>query len=151
EAVADNRFQSRHELKYSLRSLEMFAPWVNRIYLVTDQQTPEWLDTGARGLTVVDHREIFDDVDKLPVFNSNAIISQLHRIEGLSEHYIYLNDDVFFGRPCRPELFFTSGGIAKLFPSRNMRPLADPAKEVEPHFNITTNIRRMIQQEFGRA
>lgn len=151
EAVAENRFQNRHELMYSLRSLEMFAPWVNHIYLVTDQQVPAWLDTEAEGLTVVDHREIFDDVDKLPVFNSNAIISQLHRIKGLSEHYIYLNDDVFFGRPCLPELFFTSGGIAKLFPSRNLRPLADTSKEVEPHFNITTNIREMIRREFGRT
>lgn len=151
EATDTARFDSREELKYSLRSAELYAPWFRHIYLVTDRQVPDWLDVTAPGITVVDHAEIFDDPSKLPVFNSNAIISQLHRIPGLSEHYLYVNDDVFFGRPTDPSLFFTSGGIAKLFGSRNLRPFDLPSPDLEPHFNITTNIRAMIGREFGRS
>lgn len=151
ESTDAARFENREELRYSLRSAELYAPWFNHIYLVTDHQTPDWLDTTAPGLTVVDHTEIFEDPAKLPVFNSNAIISQLHRIPGLSEHYIYVNDDVFFGRPCTPAQFFTSGGVAKVFASRNLRPYDEPSSDVEPHFNITTNIRAMIERDFGCA
>jgi len=87
----------------------------------------------------------------LPVFNSSAIISQLHHIPDLAEHYLYLNDDVFFGRPVAPELFFTPAGRARVFPSRNARPFGDPDHEDEPHFNLTRNIRRLIDEEFGRT
>ena len=70
------------------------------------------------------------DPSVLPVFNSSAIITQLHHIDGLSEHYLYLNDDMFFGRDTRPEDFWFGSGIAKVFPSRVARefgPRASPA------------------------
>ncbi len=55
----------------------------------------------------------------------SAIITQLHHIEGLSEHYLYLNDDMFFGSDVRPEDFWHGSGIAKVFPSRQTRPFGD--------------------------
>jgi hypothetical protein len=96
-----SRFASRDELRYSLRSLEMYSGWVRRVFLVTDQQVPSWLRRDS--LTVVDHREIFGSTGRLPTFNSHAIESRLHRIPGLREHFLYLNDDVFFGRPVAPK------------------------------------------------
>ncbi|WP_413333817.1 stealth family protein [Brevibacterium sp. GP-SGM9] len=116
-SISESRFTSRDELKYSLRSLEYYASWARHIYIVTDRQIPAWLDTSHPKITVVDHREIFADPDVLPVFNSHAIESQLHHIEGLSDHYLYLNDDCFFLRPTEPGLFFTANGLAKHFPS----------------------------------
>lgn len=116
-AAAESRFTSRDELRYSLRSLEYYASWVRHIYIVTDGQVPAWLDASHARVTVVDHRDIFSDRGVLPVFNSHAIESQLHRIPGLSERYLYLNDDVFFLGPTDPELFFTGSGLAKHFPS----------------------------------
>ncbi|GAA4364865.1 stealth conserved region 3 domain-containing protein [Paeniglutamicibacter cryotolerans] len=104
------RYSSNDELKYSLRSVEAFLPWVNHIYLVMGQQPPVWLNTDHPGLTVVDHAEIFANTGNLPTFNSHAIEAQLHRIRELSEHFIYMNDDVFFGKPVSPSLFFTRGG-----------------------------------------
>lgn len=116
-ALAESRFTSRDELRYSLRSVEYYASWFRRIHLVTDGQVPAWLDTDHPRITVVDHRDIFTDPDALPVFNSHAIESQLHHIDGLSDRYVYLNDDVFFLRPTDPELFFEGNGIARFFPS----------------------------------
>lgn len=116
-ALAESRFTSRDELKYSLRSLEYYASWVNHIYIVTDDQTPEWLNTDHPKVSVVDHRDIFTDPTVLPVFNSHAIESQLHHIEGLCDRYVYLNDDCFFLRPTDPELFYSGNGVARHFPS----------------------------------
>src|SRR5699024_3344633 len=64
-----------------------------------------------------DHRDIFTDTTVLPVFNSHAIESQLHHIEGLCDRYIYLNDDCFFLRPTDAELFYSGNGVARHFPS----------------------------------
>jgi hypothetical protein len=116
---ADNesRFASHDELRYSLRSLDMYAGWVRHVYLVTDAQVPAWLDTHNPRVTVIDHRGLFGDRGRLPTFNSHAIESQLHRIPGLADHYVYLNDDVFFGRPVGPEMFFHANGLARFFPS----------------------------------
>src|SRR5699024_11717490 len=93
-ATIPSRVTSRDELKYSLRSVEAYASWVNHIFIVTDGRVPAWLDTENPKITVVDHREIFTDSDALPVCNAHAIESQLHHIPGLSERYVYLNDDI---------------------------------------------------------
>src|SRR6185437_2978941 len=114
-AVHQSRYVSRDELRYSLRSVAMYAGWVGRIFIVTDQQMPPWLDTDHPQIEVVDHSAIFTDRSALPVFNSHAIESQLHHIPGLSERYLYLNDDVFLGRPVEPELFFHGNGLSKFF------------------------------------
>ncbi|WP_345678166.1 stealth family protein, partial [Yinghuangia aomiensis] len=117
QAANDARYISRDELRFSLRSLDMYAPWIRTIYLVTDQQTPDWLDTSHPRVKVVDHRDIFTDPDALPTFNSHAIESQLHHIDGLAEHFLYFNDDVFLGRALTPDFFFHANGLAKHFPS----------------------------------
>ncbi len=108
--LRDERFRSLDELRYSLRSIHAHAPWVNHIWLVTDDQVPDWLDAGQPGLTVVSHRDIFRDPAHLPTFNSHSIEANLHRIPGLSDHFLYLNDDVLLGREVSPRLFFTPAG-----------------------------------------
>lgn len=143
------RFRSRDELKYSLRSLEMYAPWFRHIYIVTAGQVPEWLNVGHPKIKIVDHRDIYPDASYLPTFNSNSIISRLHHIQGLSEHYVYINDDVFFGRPLAKDRFFLPSGIAKVSPSRNRRPFGSPTAHDEPHLNLTRNMRALLEQEFG--
>jgi Stealth protein CR2, conserved region 2/Stealth protein CR1, conserved region 1/Stealth protein CR3, conserved region 3 len=148
-AHGDHRFVQRDELKFSLRSLAMYAPWIRHIYLVTDNQCPDWLDRRHPKITLVDHKDIFDDHSVLPVFNSNAIISRLHHIPGLGEHYIFFNDDFFLGRPLTPGQFFTPQGMALVSPSRNRRPFGAAAASDEPHFNLSRNIRALIEQEFG--
>src|SRR5699024_3736529 len=116
-SISESRYTSREELRYSLRSLEYYASWARRIFIVTAGQVPAWLNTANPKITVIDHREIFSDPRVLPVFNSHAIESQLHHIPGLADHYLYLNDDCFFLRPTDPDLFFTANGLAKHLPS----------------------------------
>ncbi len=101
QATSQARFRQHDELRYSMRSLELFAPWVRHVYLVTDRQVPDWLDLSNPRLTVVDHTEIFEP-EWLPTFNSHAISSRLHLIDGLSDEFLVLNDDVFLGRPVDP-------------------------------------------------
>ena len=117
DALSASRTVDHGELRYSLRSLASFAGWVRHVWIVTSGQVPTWLDVDHPKVTVVPHRAIFTDQAALPTFNSHAIESQLHHIDGLAEHFLYLNDDVFFGRPVAPELFFHGNGIAKFMTS----------------------------------
>jgi hypothetical protein len=83
-----NKFREWSELLFSMRSVYAYMPWFRRIFLVTALQVPRWLLTAHPRVTVVDHRELFDDpATQLPTFNSLAIESVLHRIPGLSERY----------------------------------------------------------------
>lgn len=111
------RYKNNDELKFSLRSIHQFAPWVNKIFLVTDNQVPDWLIQSEK-IVVVDHKEIFANLENLPTFNSHAIESCLHRIPGLNEYFLYFNDDVLLTRPISPDLFFYPNGISKVFWSR---------------------------------
>ncbi|MFI3294128.1 MAG: Stealth CR1 domain-containing protein [Rikenellaceae bacterium] len=114
ETFSEARSVNSDELRYSLRSVEMYAPWINHIYIVTDGQQPKWLDTQNPKITIVDHKELFP-AEVLPLYNSVAIELGIHRIKGLSEHYLYANDDMMFGKAVSPELFFTPEGVAKCY------------------------------------
>ena len=105
EKNCKGRYESNDELKYSLRSLEKYAPWIRKIFIVTDNQVPEWLDTTHPKIQIVDHTEILP-AECLPCFNSVIIEHHLHKIPGLSEHFLYGNDDMYFNRPVTPDTFF---------------------------------------------
>jgi hypothetical protein len=145
-----SRYTSHDELKYSLRSLEMYAPFVRNIYIVTNGQTPSWLDTSATGVQIVDHKEIFRDAKALPVFNSHAIGTQLHHIEGLSERYLYFNDDVFVGRPITGSHFFHGNGVAKLPFSPFQYGLGSPLGDEPAPNSAGKNVRRLLLDRHGR-
>ena len=117
ETAAAHRFRDRGELRASLRSLEMYAPWIRRVFLVTDRQRPDWLDPESSRVVVVDHTEIIEG-DALPTFSSHVIGSQLHCIPGLAARYLVVNDDILFNRPVTPLEFFTPEGALKVVFSR---------------------------------
>jgi hypothetical protein len=143
-------YVSRDELKYSLRSLHAFAPFIRNVYIVTAGQTPHWLDTEAPGIRVVDHSEIFADPSVLPVFNSQAIEAQLHRIPGLSDRYLVLNDDTFFRRPVPPTKYFHGNGIALLPFSPAQIGLGTPRAEEPAPSSAGKNVRALLEADFGR-
>lgn len=146
-----SRFTSRDELRYSMRSVFLFAPWVRRIYLVTDDQVPPWLDVDHPWITVVTHRELFAGTGQLPTFNSHAIESRLHMIPGLAEHFIYINDDMFLGRPLLPTAFFHANGVAKFFTSPAQLELGEASVDDAPVTAAGKNNRSIIQARFGRT
>lgn len=103
------RYAENDELKFSLRSIENYAPWVRRIFIVTDNQVPRWLDTSNPKIRIVDHTEIMPR-EALPCFNSCLIEHYLYRISGLSEHFLLANDDLLLNRETTPYDFFTADG-----------------------------------------
>ncbi|WP_169366231.1 stealth family protein [Wenjunlia vitaminophila] len=146
--VGASRYTSHDELKYSLRSLEMYAGFVRHVYLVTDGQMPHWLDPEAEGITVVDHRDIFPE-EALPVFNSHAIETRLHHIPGLSDHYLYFNDDVFINHFAHPGQFFHGNGIARI-PFSPMKFGVGAPHPLEPAPNSAgKNVRELLLRSHG--
>jgi hypothetical protein len=109
-----DRFVSRDELRYSIRSVVRYAPWVRNIIIASNCSPPDWLSLEDPRIRWVDHRE-FLPLDGLPVFNSHAIESRLHHIPGLANHFLYFNDDFFLLRPMQPTHFYYSNGIGKCF------------------------------------
>ncbi len=99
------RFCNNDELKYSLRSAQMNAPWINHIFIITAGQIPSWLDVSHPKITIVNHNEILPQ-EALPTYNSLAIETGLHNIPNLSEHFLYANDDMFFLNPVDANYFF---------------------------------------------
>ena len=141
------RFASNDELRYSLRSVEAFLPWVNHIYIVTAKQKPEWLDSGNHKISIINHDDIFLDSDNLPTFNSHAIEAQIHNIEGLSEHFLYMNDDFMFGRKLHKNTFYTPSGHSQFATS-------DRFYESDIGNNLPINLAaennaKLINEKFG--
>lgn len=106
----EGRYANNDELKYSLRSIEMYAPWIRKIFIVTDNQTPEWLDTSNSKIQIVDHSEIMPS-ESLPCFNSSLIEHFLYRIPGLTEHFLFANDDMYLNKSVTFNDFYTSSGF----------------------------------------
>ncbi|WP_245624780.1 stealth family protein [Jannaschia seosinensis] len=130
DTFGSTRFANSGELRFCVRSLLRFCPFIDRIHIVTDDQYPapvaDLLDDPAHAnrLRLVDHTEIFAEfADLLPVFSSRSIETMIHRIPDLSERFIYLNDDIFIGRTMSETDFFDEGrpvlrGRFRPFPSR---------------------------------
>lgn len=94
-------------LRYSLRSLDRYAPWIRRVVLVTPRpQVPGWLDREA--VRVVHEDEI---LPQAPVFNSDAVEFGLRNVPGLSERFLYLCDDMLLARRLEPEDLLRRGRI----------------------------------------
>lgn len=106
-AIEATRFASNDEIYFCIGSILKYVPYCGKIYVVTDQQSPQWLDQFEQQnlcekdkIRIIDHTELFEGRESaLPTFNSLSIETMLWNIRGLSEHFIYLNDDFFFNSP----------------------------------------------------
>lgn len=116
-AAIPTRFNQCGEIDYCIKSILRFAPWIRTIYIVTDNQVPPIIQQFAgtpyeSKFKLVDHRAIFHGLDHvLPTFNSLVIESVLWRIKGLSERFIYFNDDCSLIRPVVQDDFFREGKL----------------------------------------
>jgi hypothetical protein len=117
-ATVGRRFSDNDEIRFCLRSIRNYAPWVRTIWLVTDDQVPAAIDRRRAerdDIRIVDHREIFRGYEQLlPTFNSRAIESMLWRIKGLADRFLYLNDDMMLVGPVEPTDFFSNDGKVNL-------------------------------------
>ena len=101
------RYRDWGLLKYWFRCVEKFAPWVNKVYLITDHQTPEWINTDNKKLVLVNHEDYIPS-EYLPTFNSEVIELFINRIKGLSSNFVYFNDDMFITDYIDEEFFFVN-------------------------------------------
>ena len=123
DVASPTRFDSLGEIFYLVASLNRFAPWLRKIFIVTDAQDPgltpflqRYFPKASIPVEIVDHTAIFRGYEQyLPVFNSIAIESMTWRIPGLSEHYIEFNDDFLLARPAQPTDFFTPEGKSVIY------------------------------------
>ena len=111
---AQTRFNSLNEVELCVLSILKFAPFVRNIFIVTDEQDPKidqavkrYFPNRLKDIRIVDHLEIFNGYEQyLPTFNSICISNMLWRIKGLSDHFVYFNDDIFLLRPISPSDWF---------------------------------------------
>lgn len=108
DAGGAHRYRDHGLLPYWFRAVEAYAPWVRKIHFVTWGHVPPFLNRNAPKIHIVRHED-FIPAQYLPTFNSHTIEANLHRIPGLSEHFVYFNDDMFLLRPVDPEDFFREG------------------------------------------
>lgn len=141
------RYRDWDTLKYWFRGVEKFAPWVRYIYFVTDDQKPEWLNMDHPKIKWVKHAD-FISSEYLPTFNSNVIEWNLHRIEGLSDKFVYFNDDVFLIKKTIPEDFFVDGlpcdfpDIGPLYPCGGFsHSVFNNISLLNRHFSLKNSIR----------
>lgn len=142
------RYRQIDELKYALRSVHMHAPWIRRIFVATDSPRPDWLAEHPK-VTFVPSEAFFVDTSVLPTHNSQAVECQLHHIPGLSEHFLYSNDDMFFGRPVSPSMFFSPGGISMFIEATTRIGLGYSDADRSGFENAARVNRRILQDRFG--
>jgi hypothetical protein len=111
EMTADDRvsrYRDWDNLQYLFRGIEKFAPWVNNIYFVTWGHLPKWMNKDAPKLKIVRNKD-FIPAEYEPTFSSQTKELNLHRINGLSEHFVSFDDDMFLLGDTRREDFFRNG------------------------------------------
>lgn len=139
-----SRYRDWDIFQYWFRAVEKYAPWVRNVYFVTWGHLPKWLNTDCPKLKIIRHEEIIP-AEYLPTFNSHVIEWHLWRIPGLSEHFVYFNDDVFITRPLEKSDFF-SNGLPKY--CGIMLPLK-PVYPVNAHWHARMNCYEIINHSFN--
>lgn len=144
EATSKARITDNQELRYSLRSIEKNAPWIRKIFIVTDEQTPAWLNTHNPRVEIIDIRQILPP-KALPCYNSVVIEYFLYKIPDLSERFIYANDDMFIYKQVEPDFFYDQSSgypIARLQQSLSNKYV----KKIGELLNINNNVYRQTIQ-----
>lgn len=147
-ATEESRFSNHNELYYSLLSIEKNISWVNKIFIVTDNQTPLIPESLKDRVVLVDHSEIIPQ-QYLPTFNSHVIEAYLHKIKELSEYFIYFNDDFFVAQRNTPEHFFKSNGIASLFVSNKSTSYSSGKERTTATLSACQNCNDLFESNFA--
>lgn len=148
------RYINNDELRYSLRSVEKNLPWVRKIFIVTDDQHPEWLKLDHPKIQIIDHKDILP-VETLPCFNSSVIEYYLYRIPDLSEHFLFANDDMFFNKELHPDYFFDEEGLPyvrlkkKLLGKHHYSVKRIFRKRLGQYISMVLEGASLIEKEFG--
>lgn len=141
----DERYRDFELLPYWFRGVEKFAPWIRKIHFITCGHLPKWLNTEHPKLHIVRHED-YIPAKFLPTFNSNAIELGMHRIEGLSERFVYFNDDFFPIRPLSETDFFQKGKPCDMLAFQPV--IANPSNPVMSHLFLNNSL--LISKHFDK-
>jgi hypothetical protein len=148
------RYRDFGSLRYLFRSIEKFAPWVRNIFLVTNGQVPRWLNLEHPKVKLVKHSDYIPQ-EYLPTFSSHPIEWNFHRIEGLSENFVYFNDDVILTDYVKPTDFFKNDLPCDIFGLGMVKPReyfsSIPFNHMlilNKHFNFKTTLRKNYKKFF---
>jgi hypothetical protein len=110
EHIHVKRFEDVGLLRYCFRCIEKNAPWVHKVFFITNGQKPDWLNVNHEKIVWVNHEDYIPK-EWLPTFSANPIEVNLHRIKGLSEHFVYFNDDFFIINKIKESYYFNKKGL----------------------------------------
>lgn len=138
------RYRDMGLLRYWFRAVEKYAPWVNKVHFVTWGHLPEWLNTDCEKLNVVKHSDFIPD-EYLPTFSSHPIELNMHRIEGLSEQFVYFNDDFFLNGSVTPDFFFKKGLPCDFLHTQNIY----YGNTQDTYAHVETNVASEISKKYS--
>ena len=144
-ADAKERFRDWELLPYWFRGIEKNAPWVRKIHFITWGHIPAWLNTEHPKLHIVRHEDYIPK-EYLPTFNCNVIELHMHRIEGLSEQFVYFNDDLYLLKASKPTDFFKDGKPVDMLAFQPV--VANPQNPIMTH--IYTNNSLVLSKYFNK-
>lgn len=156
----ESRFRDYSTFRYWFRSVEKFAPWVHKIFLITDGQLPDWINTSYDKLEVINHTD-FISSKYLPTFNSNVIELCIGKIDDLSEKFVIFNDDTFLNKKTIPEDFFIDNLprdeaiLSPIFPESDFDYIRmNNVKVINKYFNkkrfVMNNLHKYFSLDYGR-
>lgn len=150
-SVGSRVLAGSEEIKYSIRSIDQNVTY-NKLYIVTNSDIPDYFDKNL--VNIVRHEDIFlNPQEDLPTYNSVAIESNLHRIPGLSEEFIYMCDDCYLLAPCEKSKFFPKGGVSVFVDERmelDENDLLVGMRDI-PHDWSMVNVARMVSEKLPEA
>ncbi len=135
--AGEERYRDWELLKFWFRGVEKFAPWVRKVHFITWGHLPKWLDTNHPRLHIVRHEDYIPQ-EFLPVFNSNVLEIYMYRIEGLSERFVYFNDDMMLTGKVEPDFFFFRGKPCDMLAFQPV--VANPANPVMSHLFLNNTL-----------
>jgi hypothetical protein len=141
---------SLDELRYSLRSVDRYLKGVRLIHIVVDGQLPAWLDIDHPKIRVVEAKDIITDPAHYPNYNTQAIESYFFNIPGLSDRFIYFNDDFFLRREMDVGQYYASDGLIRVRLGRALSPKGMPSPEEEGDSAGHKNVNRLLDECFGK-
>ena len=160
DSNSPNRFRDWGLMPYWFRAVEKFAPWVRMVHFVTCGHVPEFLDLDAPKLHLVKHSDYMPS-ESLPTFSSHALEMNLHRIPGLTDQFVYFNDDTFLLRPLSETAFFrdglpcTYGGERPIELTGNMQIWQHAAVNdlgvINGHFSKKTQVKKIGRKYVNKA
>ena len=147
--IINRQYTQANEIDFCVASIIKFAPFVRKIFIVTDKQKPNF--SGIRHMVslekieIIDHEEIFrDNLDCMPSFNIRSIDALLFKIKNLSDKFIYFNDDMFLVKETTKEDWFKdnkavlTGSWAKTYNKQLIKTISQKIKNllnIRPSFN----------------